>query len=171
LSNSAYNKRRAACEQAVQILAQDLPDIESLRDVSPDEFDQLSDKLPPVVSMRTAHVIHEIARVHAAVSALRAGDKETFGSLMFAGHASLRDYYQVSTPELDALVDIAKDQPGCIGARLTGAGFGGCTINLVEETGSQAFIRGLQDGYSRETGNETQVYLCQASHGVSQIYP
>ena len=171
LSNSAYNKRRAACEQAVKILAQDLPGIESLRDVSPAEFDQLSDNLPPVVRMRAAHVIHEIARVSSAVSALRAGDKETFGSLMFAGHASLRDYYQVSTPELDALVDIAKDLPGCIGARLTGAGFGGCTINLVEETESQAFIRGLQDRYSRETGNETQVYLCQASHGVSQIYP
>lgn len=171
LSNSAYNERRAACEQAVRILAQDLVGIESLRDVSPHDFNQLAERLPPAVRMRAAHVIQEIARVHAAVSALRTGDKETFGNLMFAGHASLRDLYEVSTPELDALVAIAKDLPGCIGARLTGAGFGGCTINLVEERESEIFIQDLQKGYSKTTGGETQVYLCQASQGANQIKP
>jgi galactokinase len=88
---------------------------------------------------------------------------------MYAGHASLRDLYQVSTPELDALVEIASQIPGCSGARLTGAGFGGCTINLVEETRSQVFINSLKEGYLRATSNETQVYLCQASQGAGQI--
>jgi galactokinase len=171
LSNSAYNERRAACEQAVQILTQELPGIESLRDVSPDNFDQFSEKLPPVVRMRAAHVIQEIARVHTAVSALRAGDQDAFGSLMFAGHTSLRDLYEVSTPELDALVAIAKDLPGCIGARLTGAGFGGCTINLVAESESEIFIQALQNGYLKATDREAQVYLCQASQGANQIQP
>ena len=90
---------------------------------------------------------------------------------MFAGHASLRDLYEVSTPELDALVAIAKDLPGCIGARLTGAGFGGCTINLVAEIESEIFIQGLQNGYLKATGREAQVYLCQASQGANQIQP
>lgn len=171
LTSSAYNERRAACEQAVEILRQDLPNIQSLRDVSPVEFARYQHLLPRSVSMRTEHVIQEIARVHSAVTNLGEGDKETFGDLMFAGHASLRDLYEVSTPELDALVDIAGQLPGCIGARLTGAGFGGCTINLVEETESAAFIEGLQQGYRREMNRETQVYLCKASQGASQIYP
>lgn len=169
LSDSAYNERRAACEQAVQILAQELPGIESLRDVSTDDFDQFSNLLPYDVGKRAAHVVHEMARVESAVIALQAGDQERFGSLMFSGHASLRDLYQVSTPELDALVDIAKDLPGCIGARLTGAGFGGCTINLVSETESENFIQGLKDGYLASTGHQAQVYLCQASQGAHQV--
>lgn len=171
LTTSAYNERRAACEKAVEILRQDLPNIKSLRDVSPVEFARYRHLLPRSVSMRTEHVIEEIARVHSAVTTLGEGDKEIFGALMFAGHASLRDLYEVSTPELDALVDIASQLPGCIGARLTGAGFGGCTINLVEETESAAFIEGLQKEYRREMGRETQVYLCKASQGASQIYP
>ncbi|OGO62940.1 MAG: hypothetical protein A2Z45_05725 [Chloroflexi bacterium RBG_19FT_COMBO_55_16] len=85
---------------------------------------------------------------------------------MYAGHASLRDLYEASTPELDALVDIARELPGCYGARLTGAGFGGCTINLVTESQAVEFIQGLQASYARRTGRQAQVYLCQASAGA-----
>lgn len=169
LTTSAYNERRAACETAVQILRQDLPDVQTLRDVSLDEFEQLQDKLPPEVRMRAKHVITEIDRVFSAVAALRAGDQETFGEMMYAGHASLRDLYQVSTPELDALVEIASRIPGCIGARLTGAGFGGCTINLVEQTQAKAFISILHKEYLEKTGQKAQVYLCQASQGAGLI--
>jgi galactokinase len=169
LTSSAYNERRASCEKAVELLHQELPQIESLRDVSPEEFDRLRHKLPQPVAMRAEHVVREIERVFSAVAALRAGDQETFGALMYAGHVSLRDLYQVSTPELDALVDIASQIPGCIGARLTGAGFGGCTVNFVEENQSRTFIANLQERYLKVTGRQSQVYLCQASQGAGQI--
>ena len=169
LTTSAYNERRASCERAVELLRADLPNIQSLRDVSLDEFNQLRQNLPPEVRKRAAHVITEIERVFSAVAALHSGDQQTFGELMYAGHASLRDLYQVSTLELDALVEIAGELTGCIGARLTGAGFGGCTINLIEQDHADAFIQGLKKGYLLRTGNETQVYLCQASQGAELI--
>ncbi len=169
LTDSAYNERRAACEEAVAILRQELPQIQSLRDVSWNDFDRFRPNLPPTVEMRAEHVVSEIKRVNSAVIALESGDQEAFGSLMYAGHASLRDLYQVSTPELDALVQIAAEIPGCIGSRLTGAGFGGCTINLVKDTRSQTFINELREGYLSATGNQAQVYLCQASEGASKI--
>jgi galactokinase len=170
LTNSAYNQRRAECEQAVEILRKDLPQIQALRDVSPAAFDKYRRNLPPTVRLRAEHVINEIERVQSAAAALRKGDKETFGALMFAGHSSLRDLYNVSTPELDSLVETARDLPGCIGARLTGAGFGGSTINLVEGANSEDFIQGLEEGYLRKTGRPTKVYLCKASQGASPIY-
>jgi len=169
LTSSAYNERRAACEKAVDILRPDLPGIQSLRDVNPADFYRLHHKLPAEVRLRAEHVITEIERVFSAVAALRSDDQMTFGELMFTGHASLRDLYQVSTPELDALVEIAGGIPGCIGARLTGAGFGGCTINLVEQDHAQDFMQGLQQGYLQRTGKETQAYLCQASQGAGTI--
>jgi galactokinase len=169
LTDSAYNERRAACEKAVEILRQDLPHIQSLRDVSPAEFNKFHQNLPPTVRQRAEHIIDEIERVHSAVTALRKEDKETFGALMFAGHSSLRDLYGVSTPELDSLVEIARELTGCIGARLTGAGFGGSTINLVEGANSEDFIQGLEEGYLRKTGRTTKVYLCKASQGASVI--
>ena len=171
LATSAYNERRGACEQAVDILRRYLPAIRSLRDVSPTEFMAYSTALPETIRRRAEHVIKEIARVDSALSALHRQDRRAFGALMYAGHASLRDLYEVSTPELDALVEIARGLPGSIGARLTGAGFGGCTVNIVETTQAEAFILGLQGGYLERTGREAQVYLCHASQGASaQIY-
>ncbi len=167
LTTSAYNERRAACEQAVELLRQYLPGIHSLRDVSPPELMAYSQFLPPLVHRRAEHVVKEIARVESALSALQRQNSRAFGALMFAGHASLRDLYEVSTPELDALVEIARGQTGCIGARLTGAGFGGCTVNLVENAQAEAFMLGLRHGYEEKTGRFAQVYLCQASQGAS----
>jgi galactokinase len=167
LAGSAYNERRAACEQAVKLLKTYKPEIRALRDISPQEFAAYSAYLPEVVRRRAEHVVKEIARVESAVSALRRSDSHAFGALMYASHTSLRDLYEVSVPELNALVQLARGLPGCIGARLTGAGFGGCTVNLVEENKAGEFIQGLQEGYQHETGREAQVYLCQASAGAS----
>ncbi len=167
LATSAYNERRASCEQAVEILRQKLPEITSLRDVHPTILAAYSELLPPNVRKRAEHVVKEIARVETAVTALNRQDARTFGALMYAGHASLKDLYEVSTPELDLLVDLARELPGCSGARLTGAGFGGCTVNLVDESQADEFIRLLKEGYLAKTGRTAQVYLCQASDGAS----
>ena len=166
LSSSAYNERRNACEQAVKLLRRNLPAIRALRDVTPEQFEALASTLPEVVRKRARHVVEECARVERAVVCLQAGDVAAFGQLMFAGHASLRDLYEVSTPELDALVEIAGGLPGCHGARLTGAGFGGCTVNLVAEELAENFIGKLKAGYREATGREAQVYLCRASRAA-----
>ncbi len=169
LTNSAYNERRAACEEAVKILSKDLPEIQVLRDVSKDEFNRYAEKLPPVVRMRARHVVEECARVDEAVLMLEAGDAHGFGRLMFQGHASLRDLYQVSCPELDVLVETARNLPGILGARLTGAGFGGCTVNLVEEPEAEKFIELLTQKYQQVSGKTADVYLCRASQGPQVI--
>jgi galactokinase len=167
LTHSGYNERRAACETAVAALKQYMPNIRSLRDVSPTEFAAYCVYLPEVPRKRAEHVIKEIARVQTALRALQRSDLQALGALLYAGHASLRDLYEVSTPELDALVQIAHGLPGCLGARLTGAGFGGCTVNLVEEDKAAAFISGLEQSYREKTGHEATVYLCCASDGAS----
>ena len=167
LATSAFNERRASCELAVELLKEYKPEIRSLRDVSPVEFAAYKDFLPPVERRRAEHVVKEIARVQSAVVALRSNNTQSFGALMFSGHASSRDLYEVSSPELDALVEIARGAPGCIGARLTGAGFGGCTVNLVAASKSSEFIETLVAGYQEKTGRETDVYLCHASAGAS----
>ncbi|HPH97500.1 MAG TPA: galactokinase [Anaerolineaceae bacterium] len=166
LSGSEYNERRAACEKAVSLLKASLPGIRALRDVTPDQFNELSGLLPAEIGKRARHVVEECARVDQAIVYLAEGKAVEFGQLMFAGHASLRDLYEVSVPELDALVELAAGLPGCLGARLTGAGFGGCTVNLVKEQNAPAFIDGLKAGYFARTGKNAQIYLCHASAGV-----
>ncbi len=166
LTSSAYNQRHAECLEAVRILQEHRPGIRSLRDVTPQEFAELADHLPETVRKRARHVVEEIARVEVATRLLEAGDAEGFGQLMLAGHASLRDLYEVSIPELDTLVEIAARLPGCLGARLTGAGFGGCTVNLVQEEAAGAFIDALKAGYFESTGRDAPVYLCRASQGA-----
>ena len=166
LTNSAYNERRAACEQAVALLRKYIPDLRSLRDVSPPEFAAYSVYLPEMISLRAEHVVKEIARVQSAITALNRNDARAFGALMYAGHASLRDLYEVSTIELDTLVEIARSLPGCYGARLTGAGFGGCTVNLVNTHQTELFIQQLIDGYQQRTSRTARVFRCQASQGA-----
>ncbi len=166
LADSAYNDRRAACEQAVEYLKKYLPEIQSLRDVSTVELAAYSPYLPPEVARRAEHVVKEIHRVEQAIIALKRNDAQRFGGFMFASHKTLRDLYQVSIPELDCLVEIARGLPGIYGARLTGAGFGGCTVNLVEEPHVASFIHGLQAGYQARTGRETVIYPCKASSGA-----
>jgi galactokinase len=166
LTTSAYNERRRSCEQAVQELQRFMPGIRSLRDVSTTEFAAYSAYLSAEPRRRAEHIVKEIARVQSALSALQRQDRQALGALMYAGHNSMRILYEASTPELDTLVELTRKLPGCVGARLTGAGFGGCTINLVERPHVAAFIDGLQAGYLRQTGRAAKVYACQASAGA-----
>ncbi len=170
LTSSGYNDRRLSCESAVRHLREYLPGIQSLRDISPVEFAAYSEFLPRIERMRAEHVVKEIARVNSALNALHRGDEQVFGALMYASHASLRDSYEVSTPELDTLVKLTRDLEGCIGARLTGAGFGGCTVNLVQEKSEQDFIARLGEEYYQDTGLRAQIYLCRPSQGASVLY-
>ncbi len=169
LTGSAYNNRKEACEQAVAILKKHLPAIKALGDISPDDFSKYADTLPPVIRKRAQHVIEECARVKRAVTLLKTGDTKGFGHLMVEGHRSLRDLYEVSLPELDLLVEAAMEQPSCFGARLTGAGFGGCTVNLVQENESTAFIKNLQKTYFQKTGKKAVFYRCKAAKGTHLI--
>ena len=166
LSGSAYNDRRAACEQAVTLLREYVPGLTSLRDISTPEFAAYSAFLPDEIRRRAEHVVKEIGRVNSAVSALHRRDLSAFGALMYAGHSSLRDLYEVSIPELDGLVEIARRQPGCFGARLTGAGFGGCTVNIVQKEAVRTFAAGLLAEYSQRFNRQASVYQCVPSAGA-----
>jgi galactokinase len=166
LTSGEYNKRRAACEEAVRLLAQALPEIRSLRDVSADDFNRLAAKLPIEVGKRARHVIEEIERSRQAIPLLEAGNITHFGELMNTCHASLRDLYEVSCPELDVMARVAQSLPGCYGARLTGAGFGGCTVNLVAREQAGAFAQSLAAGYESEIGYPPEIYVCKASDGA-----
>jgi galactokinase len=151
------------------LLKQDLPHIRSLRDVSIEEFNRFADQLPEEVYKRARHVVDEIARSSQAEALLEAGNIQRFGELMNECHASLRDYYEVSSPELNAMVSIAQSLEGCYGARLTGAGFGGCTVNLVARQNAEEFARALGVRYEAETGLHPEIYITHASNGAELL--
>ncbi|KPK66008.1 MAG: hypothetical protein AMS21_03335 [Gemmatimonas sp. SG8_38_2] len=167
LSNSDYNERRRECEEASGRLAAVDNDIQSLRDVSPERLHALLRHLPPPLDRRARHVVGEIERVRLAASALEQGETERFGELMFASHRSSRDDYQVSIDELDSLVELARQAPGVIGARLTGAGFGGCTVNLVSAALVDAFLAHVTRGYRKLYGCDPKAFVTQASQGMT----
>ncbi|HKI54084.1 MAG TPA: galactokinase [Anaerolineales bacterium] len=169
LTSGEYNDRRSACEEAVRLLQQDLPGIKSLRDVSVGEFDRLANKLPDEIEKRARHVVEEIERSNQAEALLEADDVQSFGRLMNECHVSLRDLYDVSCPELNIMVNIAQSLEGCYGARLTGAGFGGCTVNLVAKEWAEDFSQSLADGYEAETGLHPEIYISHASNGAEVI--
>ncbi len=162
LAASAYNERRAQCEAAARLLG-----APALRDVSAETFERRRGELPDLIARRAAHVIYENQRVLDAVAALRASDVATFGRLMNQSHASLRDAYEVSSKELDAVVEIAQRVPGVYGARMTGAGFGGCAIALVDDAQVGALTQAVLHEYPRRTGRAPKVYACVASNGAS----
>ena len=166
LTSGEYNKRRLACEEAVRCLKLDLPDIQSLRGVSVEEFNRFAGKLPEEVSKRARHVVEEIERSNQAEALLEAGDVQHFGELMNQCHVSLRDLYEVSSHELDVMVRVAQSLDGCYGARLTGAGFGGCTVNLVDRELAGEFARILAEGYKSKTGLPPEIYITRASNGA-----
>jgi galactokinase len=166
LASSEYNKRRAECDEGVRLLSASLPDVHSLRDVAAPDLARLLPTLPPVVGKRCRHVIAENVRVHEAVAAMRSGDRPRLKTLMAQSHTSLRDDYQVSCPELDALVDLALAQPACHGARLTGAGFGGSTVNLVEDGAVAEFCRAMTAGYRERCGRAAEIHVFEPSAGA-----
>jgi galactokinase len=169
LTSGEYNKRRSACEEAVRLLKEDLPNIKSLRDVSIEDFNRLAGKLPEEVSTRARHIVEEIERSKQAETLLKAGNIRHFGELMNQCHVSLRDLYEVSCPELDIMVRIAQSLEGCYGARLTGAGFGGCTVNLVASEEAETFSRLLASGYQSESGYQPEIYITGASNGAELL--
>jgi galactokinase len=169
LASSEYNVRRAQCEQAVEILGEHLPGISALRDVSPEELERLKGHLPELVYRRAHHVVTDNARVLQAAQALKKGDLDTVGKLMKACHISLRDDYEVSSAELDALAGAAWEVEGCYGARLTGAGFGGCTVALVATDAVPEFVAHVAAAYEAAFSRQPDVYACHSADGVKRI--
>ena len=169
LASSAYNERRAQCEAGVATLQQVLPGITALRDVSSAQLEAQRDLLDPVVYRRCRHVVSENERVLQTVDALARGDIARVGALMDASHASLRDDYEVSSPALDAMVAAMHSAPGCYGARLTGAGFGGCAVALVKPGSEQAVADAVYQQYPKATNIWPEVYTSPASAGARVI--
>ncbi len=169
LDSSAYNERRAECETAVAHLQQRLPQITALRDLPLDDLPPQRDLLGERLYARAQHVVSENERTLAAAAALEAGDLPACGALMNASHRSLRDDFAVSIPELDLLSETAQQVADCYGSRLTGAGFGGCTISLVATEAVERFSEHVAATYSQATGTEPLIYVCKAVDGVRRM--
>ena len=168
LAGSAYNQRRAECEEAVRLLQRALPDVRALRDVTPDQLEAHRDLLPPTIYRRARHVVTENDRVLRSVSAMRNNDLSTLGELMLASHASLRDDYEVSSQELDLLVTLAVNA-GALGARLTGAGFGGCAIALCRAENADAIAQSVIEAYNERTGLNGYAFVTVATDGAGVV--
>lgn len=169
LAASAYNERRAQCEAGVKHLAQSLPGVTALRDVSLEELVQFGHDLPDVIYRRCRHVVSENARVLSAANALEQHDLHQFGKLMAESHQSLRNDYEVSAAELDLMVEFAQNIEGVYGARMTGGGFGGCTVNLVAVEHVEEFRERVADSYEHATQLKPEIYITNASDGAQEI--
>ena len=163
-----YNRRRADCEAGVSILRQRVANVKALRDVTLADLEAHRPELPEVVYRRCRHVISENQRVLDAADALRSGDLDRFGQLMRESHRSMRDDYEISCPELDLLVEIASGCDGVYGARMTGGGFGGCTISLVRSQAVKEFQKTISKKYKDATGIEAPIYVCSAAQGAAE---
>jgi len=171
LASSEYNQRRRDCETGVRMLRTVLRDIRALRDVSLDELEEHRSLLPEIVFRRCRHVVSENDRTLKAAEALSSGLLADMRGLMYASHKSLRDDYEVSCRELDILVESAEDQPGVLGSRMTGGGFGGCTVNLVEQEALESFREHVSNEYHSKTGITPEVFAVQAGAGVEEVDP
>jgi len=166
LAQSEYEVRLRQCRQAVAQIASTGLAVRSLRDVELQDLETARSAMTVALRRRARHVVSENQRVLEAIKALEQGDLEQFGQLMNASHDSLRDDYEVSSKELDTLVEIARRQPGVLGARMTGAGFGGCPVNLVRAEAADSFAEAIVRGYQQALGLKAEVYVCQASAGA-----
>jgi galactokinase len=169
LASSAYNERRAQCEAGVKHFATKLSDVKALRDVTADQLEQYGGALPEVIYRRCRHIISENGRVLEAAEALAQSDLNRFGQLMNESHQSLRDDFEVSCRELDLMVDIARKVDGVYGARMTGGGFGGCTVNFVDAGQVEPFKRTVTQGYEQETKLKPEIYVCNAANGAEEV--
>jgi galactokinase len=169
LAASQYNARREECERAVAVIATKVPSVRTLRDVDEAMLADVGDLLDDAARRRATHVVRENARVLTCAEALEAGELESVGRLFADSHASLRDLYQVSSPELDALVEIATDVPGTVAARMTGAGFGGCTVNLVEREAVDRFEAAVLTRYADRTGLTPRVLVVEPAGGAGLV--
>src|SRR5271167_3509880 len=169
LASSEYNRRRADCEAGVRYLQQYLPRIHALRDVTLAELEHYGGPLPEVTFRRCRHVVTEDERVLAAAEALQSADLNGFGQLMVESHRSLRDDYEVSCPELDIMVEIAQKLRGVFGARMTGGGFGGCTVNLVSADTVEGFRKTMAREYQAASGLQPDIYICTTADGAAEV--
>ena len=169
LASSQYNARRTECDKGVQILKEVLPGITALRDVNLADFLRHQERLPEPVRRRCRHVIAENERTLAAASALESGAIDEMGSLMNASHQSLRDDYEVSCRELDLMVGAARSVSGVTGARMTGGGFGGCTVNLVRRESLDKFRTIVTRAYSAATGLAPEIFSVESSDGAAEL--
>jgi galactokinase len=171
LATSEYNIRRQQCEAGVAILRRHRPEVRSLRDVTPEFLQEHRAGMEPILYRRCAYVVKENERVLRASDDLRRRDFRSFGEQMYQSHSGLRDEYQVSSPDLDFLVDAASTIPGVLGARMMGAGFGGCTINLVEQQSVQTFVEEMKFRYHQRTGITNNVYVTRIESGTCLLQP
>jgi galactokinase len=169
LASSEYNTRREECEKGVEVLKKYLPYINSLRDVTPADLYVQGDALSDVILRRCRHVVTENDRTVAAARALREQDFEAVGKLMFESHRSLRVDYEVSCPELDTLVETAATVDGVFGSRMTGGGFGGCTVTLVRKGSVEDLRLNCVEAYFAQFGREPDVYTFKVASGASEL--
>jgi len=169
LASSEYNKRGATCERAVSSLKRFLPQIETLRDVSIEEFEKYKHTLDETAQKRCKHVLYENGRVLDAINALGRNDILEFGRLVNESHESLKKDYEVSSLELDTMVDIARSINGVIGARMTGGGFGGCTVNIVKKENIDNFCSLINREYEKRTSIKPSIYICNPENGARKI--
>jgi galactokinase len=169
LGASAYNARREMCEQSVAAVAALRPEVRSLRDLGPGDLEWLAGVVDEEHFRASRHVITENARVEATVAALEAGDHDAIGRAFAESHASLRDDYEVSSAELDRLVEVATRTPGVVAARMTGAGFGGCTVNLVQPDAVDRLRQAVERDYRAATGLEPSVMVVEAVAGAGEV--
>jgi len=170
LVDSKYNQRRKECKQVTEFFADKLKrKISALRDVTINDLDRFGAKLPDPIFRRARHIITENNRVLTSMETLKNNDFTTFGQLMNESHHSLRDDYEVSCPELDLLVDLALNEEGVLGARMTGAGFGGCTINLAKKAYLEHFIEVISEEYKKKTGIIPEIYVSSPTAGAKMI--
>ena len=167
LVDSEYNVRRQDCESAAEKLSQIYPDVKTLRDVSLEQLSDAREALTGREFRRALHVVGECTRVMEAVRLLEANDVRGFGRLWFESHESSRINFENSTPELDYLVELAKSVPGCLGARLSGGGFGGITVHLVESAGAEEYARRVQAGFRQKTGIDPEYIICAIGDGAT----
>jgi galactokinase len=167
LAGGEYNVRRAECEEGVRLLVKRIPGIAALRDVSVAQLEKYRADLPEKIYQRCEHVVWENQRVLESSKALASGDLMAVGEYMAASHRSLRDLYQVSCFELDSMVESAQGLPGFFGGRMTGGGFGGCTVNLVNTPDAEAFAEQIASRYQERTGIHPDVFVSAASDGAS----
>ncbi|MBA2254315.1 MAG: galactokinase, partial [Chloroflexi bacterium] len=168
-ASNAYNERRAQCEAGVELLRSRDVAVGSLRDVTVEMLEAARSELDPVVFRRCLHVVHENQRVLEVDRALREGDLTAVGRAFAASHESLRELFEVTSPELDAMVEVATSVPGVVGARMTGAGFGGSTVNLVREGAVEELRRVVGSEYPRRTGIRPAVHVVTAADGAGRV--
>jgi len=169
IAGGEYNARRRECEQALHILQRAFPQARALRDISLDQLESQQASMPELLYRRCRHVISENERVLNAAEGLRNGDLASVGRQMAESHRSLRSDYEVSSEELDLMVLLANEQKGSVGARMTGGGFGGCTVNLVRNNAVEQFRSGVAQAYAAATGTKPEIYVSSAADGASEL--